>query len=155
MFVNRCNRLRKGRVPQTLRRVGRQTISYDIGRVKKQSDDNPCPEDGRPADKAGLLTRSRCTPSRPRQWQKSVQLYVELTATGIVPDSHRSSLLIFMPAAAGREPCSVTKVGIIDRISNFATRFYQQKTDNRAPMRLSHKNRVGGRFFFSAPDRFI
>ena len=50
--------------------------------------------------KAGLLTRSLCTPSRPAgQWPKSAQSTTELTATGIVPDSHRCSLLI-----PGRQP---------------------------------------------------
>lgn len=46
--------------------------------------------------KAGLLTRSLCTPSRPGKGSgtKSVQNTAELTATGIVPDFHRSSLLI-------------------------------------------------------------
>lgn len=59
----------------------------------------PCPMIPRTsaaAGKAGLLTRSCCTPSRPLrgQWPKNVQSGTELTATGIVPDSHRSSLLI-------------------------------------------------------------
>ena len=94
---------------------------------------------------AGLLTRSRRTPSRPAgQWLRIVRRIAELTATGIVPDSHRSSLLIPMPAAAGREPRSGTNVAIILRKTGGIPPVFNEQFVNKAaePPRKPAKNAI-------------
>ena len=85
----------------------------------------PHPESGRhvPQGRSSDLLPAARLPALRGAVAKSVRTDAELTATGIVPESHRSSLFIPHRRRPAGKPCTKTKIGHAAGSSNGAPRF--------------------------------
>ena len=116
--------LRKERTGRTSPRRASHAKNYESGEVPYTAC-APHPESGRhvPQGRSSDLLPAARLPALRGAVAKSVRTDAELTATGIVPESHRSSLFIPHRRRPAGKPCTKTKIGHAAGSSNGAPCF--------------------------------